>query len=159
MFDDQDATVQGDLIREVGLRVTRQDQTIVRILIAAENQSHADQALSRARKLDSGICRARTCRTLAVLSYRGLVAGRFEPMPVAVARRVPTLTTARCRIDSREQSLQTPYVGFVSLRGIGCPVVALFHGGRVRSRKRTRLSGKGRGMRQATFSRQSTKGH
>ena len=86
MSSNQDTTVCDELIREAGLRITRQRQTIVRILIEAEDHPDADQVLTRARTLDASISQATTYRTLAALSDRGLVrthtfdssAARFE---------------------------------------------------------------------------------
>ena len=86
MSSDQDTSTCDDLIREAGLRITRQRQTIVRILIEAEDHPDADQVLTRARTLDASISQATTYRTLAALSDRGLVrthtfdssAARFE---------------------------------------------------------------------------------
>jgi Fur family transcriptional regulator, ferric uptake regulator len=86
MSGDHDDKACDDLIREAGLRITRQRQTIVRILIEADDHPDAEQVLSRARELDSSISQATTYRTLAALSEKGLVrnhtfdcsAARFE---------------------------------------------------------------------------------
>jgi Fur family ferric uptake transcriptional regulator len=86
MNDDQNTSACDDLIREAGLRVTRQRQTIVRTLIEADDHPDAEQVLSRARELDASISQATTYRTLAALSEKGLVrthtfdstAARFE---------------------------------------------------------------------------------
>ncbi len=86
MSDLPDITICDDLIREAGLRITRQRQTIVRILIEADDHPDADQVLTRARALDASISQATTYRTLSALSEKGLVrthtfdssAARFE---------------------------------------------------------------------------------
>lgn len=86
MSDDQHIRACNELIREAGLRITRQRQTIVRILIEAEDHPDADQVLTRARRLDASISQATTYRTLSALSEKGLVrthsfdssAARFE---------------------------------------------------------------------------------
>lgn len=86
MNDHSDSTAWDELIREAGLRVTRQRQLIVRILIEADDHPDAEQVLSRAREHDSSISQATTYRTLAALSEKGLLrthtfdsgAARFE---------------------------------------------------------------------------------
>ncbi len=73
MIDVSETTACDDLIREAGLRVTRQRRTIVGILIEADDHPDAEQVLSRAREHDASISQATTYRTLAALSEKGLV--------------------------------------------------------------------------------------
>ncbi len=86
MTEPPDTSACDELIREAGLRITRQRQTIVRILIEADDHPDAEQVLARAREHDGSISQATTYRTLAALSEKGLVrthtfdssAARFE---------------------------------------------------------------------------------
>lgn len=62
-----------DLLRDAGLRITRQRQAIARILIDAEDHPDAEQVLARARLHDPSVSQATAYRTLAVLSEKGLL--------------------------------------------------------------------------------------
>ncbi|MRX52128.1 transcriptional repressor [Paracoccus sp. S-4012] len=75
-----------ELLRDAGLRVTRQRQAITRVLLTSEDHPDAEQVLARAREMDASVSQATTYRTLAALSERGLAhshqfhsgASRFE---------------------------------------------------------------------------------
>ncbi|MCA3575519.1 MAG: transcriptional repressor [Aestuariivirga sp.] len=62
-----------DLLREAGLRITRQRQAIARVLIEAEDHPDAEQVLARAREQDASVSQATAYRTLAALSEKGLI--------------------------------------------------------------------------------------
>ena len=62
-----------DLLRDAGLRVTRQRQAITRVLLTSEDHPDAEQVLSRAREIDPTVSQATTYRTLSALADRGLV--------------------------------------------------------------------------------------
>ncbi|GGD44306.1 Fur family transcriptional regulator [Sinisalibacter lacisalsi] len=62
-----------DLLRDAGLRVTRQRQAIAQVLIEAEDHPNAEQVLARAREHDESVSQATAYRTLSVLSEKGLL--------------------------------------------------------------------------------------
>lgn len=65
---------EGDtLLRDAGLRITRQRQVIARVLFEAEDHPDAEQILARARGKDASVSQATTYRTLAVLAEKGLL--------------------------------------------------------------------------------------
>ncbi len=114
MDEAQDTTNCDDLIREAGLSVTRQRQTIVRILIKADDHPDADHMLTSAREHDASISQATTHRTLAALSEKGLVhthtfdstADRFElaaRLPSANPPHRPTALPSRLEFGARGQ--------------------------------------------------------
>lgn len=62
-----------ELLRDAGLRVTRQRQAITRVLLTSDDHPDAEQVLARARGIDASVSQATTYRTLAALAERGLV--------------------------------------------------------------------------------------
>lgn len=62
-----------EMLRDAGLRVTRQRQAIIRVLLTSEDHPDAEQVLARARQIDASVSQATTYRTLAALAERGLV--------------------------------------------------------------------------------------
>ncbi|MCE0506549.1 transcriptional repressor [Roseivivax sp. GX 12232] len=63
---------EGDaILREAGLRVTRQRRAIVRVLFEAEDHPDAEQVLGRARDKDASVSQATAYRTLAALADKG----------------------------------------------------------------------------------------
>ena len=71
-----------EMLREAGLRVTRQRQAIAEVLLRAEDHPDAEAVLDRARQIDPSVSQATTYRTLAVLAERGyLRAHRFDAGP------------------------------------------------------------------------------
>jgi len=76
-----------DMLREAGLRVTRQRVAIMQVLLAAHDHPDAETVLARARLADSSVSQATTYRTLAALAEKGILrnhafggtgAARFE---------------------------------------------------------------------------------
>ena len=75
------------MLREAGLRVTRQRVAIMRVLLAAHDHPDAETVLARARQADPSVSQATTYRTLAALAEKGILrnhafggtgAARFE---------------------------------------------------------------------------------
>ena len=65
---------EGDaVLREAGLRVTRQRQAIVRVLFEAEDHPDAEQVLVRARDKDASVSQATAYRTRGALADKGLL--------------------------------------------------------------------------------------
>lgn len=62
-----------ELLRDAGLRVTRQRQAITRVLLTSGDHPDAEQVLTRARQIDATVSQATTYRTLSALAERGLV--------------------------------------------------------------------------------------
>lgn len=86
MRKEPDQTPQ-DMLREAGLRVTRQRVAIMQVLLAAHDHPDAETVLARARLADPSISQATTYRTLAALAEKGILrnhafggsgAARFE---------------------------------------------------------------------------------
>lgn len=76
------------MLREAGLRITRQRLAITVVLLDSEDHPDAETVLARARKIDASVSQATTYRTLAALSDKGILrnhsfggagAARFEP--------------------------------------------------------------------------------
>ena len=61
------------LLRDAGLRVTRQRQAIARVLLRAADHPDAEQVLARARDEDPSVSQATAYRTLAILTDKGLL--------------------------------------------------------------------------------------
>ncbi|WP_120502553.1 Fur family transcriptional regulator [Roseovarius sp. EL26] len=68
-FIDNDDAV----LRDAGLRVTKQRLAIMRVLFEAEDHPDAEQVLARARERDASVSQATTYRTLAVLAEKGVL--------------------------------------------------------------------------------------
>ena len=86
------------MLREAGLRVTRQRVAIMRVLLAAHDHPDAETVLAPARLADPGISQATTYRTLAARAGKGLLrnhafggtgAARFE----AETRPITTISS------------------------------------------------------------------
>lgn len=72
------------LLRDAGLRVTRQRIAIARVLLRAADHPDAEQVLARAKEEDPSVSQATAYRTLAVLTDKGLL--RSHSFDSGVAR-------------------------------------------------------------------------
>lgn len=73
MKEQTDTPEANGILREAGLRVTRQREAIARVLLEAEDHPDAEQVLARARVRDASVSQATAYRTLAVLAEKGLL--------------------------------------------------------------------------------------
>ncbi|SLN15558.1 Ferric uptake regulation protein [Roseovarius albus] len=64
---------EDQILRDTGLRVTKQRLAIVRVLFEAEDHPDAEQVLARARERDASVSQATTYRTLAALAEKGVL--------------------------------------------------------------------------------------
>lgn len=62
-----------NMLRQAGLRVTRQRLAITEVLLRASDHPDAEQVLARARAVDSSVSQATTYRTLSALADKGLL--------------------------------------------------------------------------------------
>lgn len=61
------------LLRRTGLRVTRQRQAILRVLLESRDHPDAEQVLAQARRLDPTVSQATAYRTLSALAEKGVL--------------------------------------------------------------------------------------
>lgn len=61
------------MLREAGLRVTRQRVAIMQALLASTDHPDAETVMERARHADPSVSQATTYRTLAALAERGIL--------------------------------------------------------------------------------------
>ncbi|MBA4783808.1 MAG: transcriptional repressor [Rhizobiales bacterium] len=73
MSDDSETPETAEILREAGLRITRQREAIASVLLEATDHPDAEEILTRARERDASVSQATAYRTLAVMAEKGLL--------------------------------------------------------------------------------------
>lgn len=92
-----------EALRQSGVRITRQRQTVLQVLSAADDHPDAVEVHARARELDATVSLATVYRTLSVLEEKGIVQRHaFEGAPARFETADAPHHDHIIDIDSRE---------------------------------------------------------